>query len=70
MKKESSFKFYVSVSYLDGTEFGFDVHIEGTECEVVASMMMITRRLLITLSAYKATCYKEDGFELCAYCNR
>ena len=67
MEKENLYKFYVCVSYDDGSEFGFDVHIEGRESSVVASMMMITRGTLMASSASKAVCYKDDGFDLCSY---
>lgn len=70
MEKEKDYKFHVCVSYVDDTEFDFDVHISGRESSVVASMMMITRGVLMASSAYIATCYKEDGFDLCSYINR
>lgn len=60
----------VIVSYHDDSEFQFDVTAEGKEHEIIAVFMRVTRGVLITSNAYKATCYRNDGFEVCAYVNR
>lgn len=60
-------KFYVEIRYNDGSEFGFDVIIEGSESAIVANLMMITRGTLMASSGCYAVCYRDDGFEVCAY---
>lgn len=57
----------IEIEYRDGTGFTFEVTIEGKEHEVVANLLMITRGTLMASSGHKATCYKDDGFELCSY---
>ena len=59
----------IEIEYKDGTNFTFEVTMEGKEHEIVASLMMITRGTLMASSALKATCYKNDGFEICSYQN-
>lgn len=67
MEKVIDYNATIFIEYKDGTGFNFEVSISGTECEIVASLMMITRGTLMSSNAYKATCYKPDGFELCSY---
>lgn len=67
MEKAIDYNATIFIEYSDGTGYNFEVSISGTECEIVASLMQITRGTLMASSAYKATCYKPDGFELCAY---
>ena len=67
MKKAIDYKATIFIEYSDGTGFNFEVSISGTESGIVASLSMITRGTLMASSAYKATCYKPDGFELCSY---
>lgn len=69
MKKEMKVKVTIVVEYSDKSEFTFDVTMEGLENAIVANLLMITRGTLIASCAKKATCYKEDGFELCSYIN-
>jgi len=57
----------IVMEYKDGTEMTFDVTIEGKEHEIVASLQMITRGTLMASTCNKATCYKQDGFEICSY---
>lgn len=59
----------IVVEYNDKSEFTFDVTMQGTENEIIGNLMMITRGTLIASNARKATCYKNDGFELCSYIN-
>lgn len=70
IKKETMHRFLVEVEYADGTNFNFNVELEGIECHVVASLMQITRGTLMASSAYKATAYRSDGFPICSYINR
>ena len=57
----------IVLEYSDGTDMTFDVTMEGKEHDIVASLLMITRGTLMASMACKATCYKSDGFEICAY---
>lgn len=57
----------IFIEYNDESEFHFDVTIEGTESEIKANLMMITRGTLMASSGKKATCYNDDGFEICSY---
>lgn len=60
-------KVTIVLEYSDGSETNFDVTIEGEEYQRQGTLMMITRGTLMASIAKKATCYKSDGFELCAY---
>lgn len=57
----------IFIEYNDESEFHFDVTIEGTESEITANLMMITRGTLMASNGRKATCYNDDGFEICSY---
>lgn len=67
MSKEREFKVTIVVEYSDQSEFTFDVTMQGLESSVIANLLMITRGTLMASMAKKATCYKDDGFELCSY---
>lgn len=67
MKQEMKQTVTIVVEYKDGSEFTFDVTIEGTKNKILATIYMITRGTLMASSAKKATCYKSDGFEICQY---
>lgn len=67
MEKAIDYNATIFIEYEDGSGFNFDVSISGTENEIVAELMMITRGTLMSSNADKATCYKPDGFELCSY---
>lgn len=67
MKKEIKTTVTIFIEYSDNSEFHFDVTIEGSENRIVGELLMITRGTLMAANARKATCYKEDGFELCSY---
>lgn len=69
MNKEMKETMTIVIEYSDKTEFTFDVTIQGKEHEIVGELMMITRGTLIASNAVKATCYRNDGFELCSYIN-
>ena len=60
-------KFYVEIAYNDNSEFHFNVELEGTDYEVMASLTMITRGTLMASSAYRAIAYNEEGFDVCSY---
>ena len=61
--------FFVEIIYNDDSEFNFTVELEGTDSEVMANLMMITRGTLMASSAHQATAYNEDGFDVCSYRN-
>lgn len=67
MTQEMKVTATIVVEYSDESEFTFDVTIEGTESKIIANLLMITRGTLMASIAKKATCYKNDGFELCSY---
>lgn len=60
-------KVTINLEYSDESEVYFDVTFEGSETDAIATFMMVTRGTLQASMATKATCYKEDGFELCSY---
>lgn len=60
-------KFFVEVEYNDESSFSFEVHLEGSDSDVHANLMMITRGTLIASSGCKATAYRADGFDVCSY---
>lgn len=60
-------KFFVEVKYDDDSSFSFDVIIEGSDNDVLANMMMITRGTLMASSGSKATAYDYEGFPICSY---
>ena len=57
----------ISLEYSDESEVNFEVTMDGSECDAVATFIMVTRGTLQVSMARKATCYKDDGFELCSY---
>ena len=67
MEKDKTHIFTVDVEYEDESGFMFEVKLEGKEHEIMAHIMQITRGTLMAANAYKATAYKTDGFEACAY---
>lgn len=60
-------KFWVDIEYKDGSSFGFQVELEGSEASIRAELQMITRGTLMASCAYRAICYNSEGFEVCAY---
>ena len=58
---------YIEIQYSDGTEFHFNVEVEGKECDKVATILMITRGTLIASNGTRATAYNEEGFDICSY---
>ena len=60
-------KFTIFVTYNDDSEFHFDVTIDGTDAEVMANLMMITRGTLMASSGHRAICYNSEGFDVCSY---
>ena len=60
-------RFYIEVVYNDGSEFGFNVEIEGSPSGIVANLNMITRGTLMASSAHHANCYNSEGFVVCSY---
>lgn len=59
--------FFVEIVYNDNSEYHFNVELEGTSSEVMASLMQITRGTLMASSAHHVTAYNEDGFDVCSY---
>lgn len=62
--------YHVDVQYDDGSSFCFDVVLSGRSHEIDASLMMITRGVLMASSAFVSHCYNSEGFEVCSYCSR
>ena len=60
-------KFFVEIVYNDKSYFNFSVELNGTEAEVMGSLMMITRGTLMASSAHRAIAYNEEGAILCSY---
>ena len=58
---------FIEINYEDGTEFHFNVEVEGKEYEKVATIQMITRGTLMASSGIRAAAYNEEGFEICSY---
>lgn len=61
--------FYVEIIYSDETSFGFNVELEGSEHEVYANLMMISRGTLMASSAVRCIAYNDDGFDVLSYVN-
>ena len=60
-------KFFVEIVYKDKSYFHFSVELNGTEAEVMGSLMMITRSTLMASSAHRAIAYNEESAILCSY---
>lgn len=60
-------KFFVELTYKDDSTACFNVEVSGTDNSITALLMMITRGTLMASSAVRATCYREDGFDVCSY---
>lgn len=60
-------RFFIELTYSDGSEFGFDVEIDGSPSDVAAHLMMITRGTLMASMASRAICYNDEGFDVCSY---
>lgn len=60
-------KFYVELTYNDGSERHFDVILEGREHGIMADLMMITRGTLMVSGAFRATAYNDQGFDVVSY---
>ena len=60
-------QFYVELVYNDESTSDFYVRVEGEEHEYMALMSMITRGTLMASSAKSATCYNDEGFDVCSY---
>lgn len=69
MNEEMKVTATIIIEYSDLSEFQFDVTIRGKERDIIANLYMITRGTLMASNARKATCYKQDGFEVCSYVN-
>lgn len=67
MNEEKKVTATIIVEYSDKSEFSFDVTMEGKDHEVVANLMKITRGTLMASMARKATCYRNDGFDIFSY---
>lgn len=60
-------KFYFELTYNDGSEWSFDVLMEGSAQEVIAPINMIARGTLMASIARSIVVYNEDGFDVCSY---
>ena len=60
-------KFYVEIVYSDGSNFHFNVEIEGLESSIIATLHQITRGTLMTSSGVTSCAYREDGSPICSY---
>ena len=60
-------KYFIEISYSDESSFSFEVTFPYEEDESKATLCMITRGTLMASMARRAVCYKDDGFEVCAY---
>lgn len=58
---------YIEIEYEDGTEFHFNVEVEGKESEKLAIILMITRGTLMASCGVKAAAYNEEGFDICSF---
>lgn len=56
--------FYVEIIYKDESEWHFDAVLEGSECDIMANLMMITRGTLMASMAVRATAYNDQGFDV------
>lgn len=60
-------RFFIELVYNDDSTSGFYVEVEGEEHEYMALLYMITRGTLMASSAKEATCYNDEGFDVCSY---
>lgn len=61
-------QYYCEFVYKDGSEFGFEVTIEGDPVKLHANLSMVVRGTLMATSAIRAAAYDSEGFVVCAYC--
>lgn len=60
-------EFFVELVYNDDSTNEFYVRVEGEKHEYMALLSMITRGALMASSAKSATCYNDEGFDVCSY---
>lgn len=60
-------EFYIELVYNDDSTGGFYVKVDGEEYDYKALLSIITRGTLMASIAKRATCYNDDGFEVCSY---
>lgn len=60
-------KFHVELIYNDESDVHFDVILDGTDSEIMATLMMMTRGTLMASLAVRATAYNDQGFDVCSY---
>lgn len=60
-------RFFVEIEYADKSLFNFNVELEGSTGNILATLMMITRGTLMASMGNKATAYNEDGFDVVSY---
>lgn len=53
--------------YRDDSEMSFDVVIDDTPVNALASIMMIARGTLMASTAIKVTAYNDDGSDIASY---
>ena len=60
-------EFFIELVYSDDSCANFSVKVSGREHEIFALLQMITRGTLMASCASRATCYRDDGFDVCSY---
>ena len=60
-------EFTVELVYGDDSSTFFQVSVDGEEYEYMALLLMITRGTLMASMAKRATCYNDEGFDVCSY---
>ena len=60
-------EFTVELVYGDDSSIFFQVGVDGEEYEYMALLSMITRGTLMASMAKRATCYNDEGFDVCSY---
>lgn len=60
-------EFFVSLVYADDSEMNFSVKVSGSDADVHATLLMITRGTLMASCASRAYCYNDEGFDVCSY---
>lgn len=64
---KGKYSFWVDLVYNDDSERGFEVVIEDSYVNALASVMMITRGTLMASSAHRAIAYNSQGFDVISY---
>lgn len=60
-------EYFVELVYEDDSTMNFSVKVSDSWSVTYAMLSMITRGTLMTSSACRATCYNDEGFDVCSY---